>query len=169
MAGQIHDVRETSWDDWVILHNEHNRISMAHLICHLTWLNSMPCLFSVHLRDLRNVSLFVVLSMVIHPIYLQSIWVQDRPGVTANQLLTLLVILTLSVIYMKAAERWLPSWWPGTHWNPMSSALSLRKSWGPSTASLVIPSIQWLITPMYSTWFGLVQRSTVSEMRPRAP
>ena len=113
--------------------------------------------------------MLVALSTVIHPIYLQYTWVKDRPNVTTNQLLTLLVILIQFVIYMKAEARWLPSWWPGTCWNPMRSALSLRISWGPLTVSLVIPSIQWLVTAMYGTQLGSLQRSIVSEMRPIAP
>ena len=84
-------------------------------------------------------------------------------------LLTLSVILIRSIMYMKAAARWLPSWRPGTRWNPMRSALSLRISRGPSTVSLVIPSIQWLVTAMYGTRFGSLQRSIVSGIRPRAP
>ena len=72
VACQIYNMRETSGDAaWVVVLCKSQQNFKTHRTCRSTWLNLMPRFFRLRSRDLRNVSLFVALSMVIHPICLQ--------------------------------------------------------------------------------------------------
>ena len=86
-----------------------------------------------------------------------------------GQYITFSVILIWSVMNKNAEARCLASCQPGTHWMSIRSALSLSTSLDPSAVSVVMPSIQWLVTAMCSIWFGSVQRCIVLEISPKDP
>ena len=77
MACQINNMRKTYGDTaWVMLHGTHYK--SLKLTEHVApWLNLIPHFFRLRSRDLRNVSLFVVLSTVIHLIYFKYFWVKQ--------------------------------------------------------------------------------------------
>ena len=79
---------------------------------------------------------------------------------------TFSLILRQSVTKRKACPRCSPSCHPGTRWNPMRSACSLRVSWGPFAVSSVTPSIQCTVTAINGVRLGSLHMSMVIEIFP---